>query len=1165
MALNKQQVNINFSRGLDTKTDPWQVPLGNFLELENSVFNKQGLLQKRNGFSNIGTPNDSATNYITTYNNDIVTLGNTIQAYNDPLDSFVNKGSFYSCDIATQVASSDYNQKIQADSVKAPNGLILTSYVQVTATSSGIYYTIQNSETGQVVVNPTQVTVNAPSTITGLAKTYLFKNYFILLFTVTTGGVNSIRFLAIDWTSLNVSGPTILTSVFSPPAGGLTVALGVYFDAVEANNTLMVGFNATGGAGVYCAAITSNLGIYAGVQIDAASQLTAIGACSDGTNAYFAYYNSATGIGRISAATIVSGAVTPIVGFPQQWILTRFIGDITNGSSQITNIASTANIFPNTQITGLSVPYSTTANPYEYVTSIVNNTTVDTGMGFLTTAAGVTFTLGTVKNITASVVNGQINIISEIAATYRYQTAPQTATNSVFLRTCTTLGVVGSTPTNAIRRGVGLWSKAIVINNQSYFVATYEIGNYSSIYSKRTNQPCYFLLDINGNIIARIAYQNGAGYTERGLAYVSNNSFTGAVTIGSNIISSLADTSNLKVGDRIISSAFPIPNTVIESIDSVSQITVNNPSTVTAGVVLQSPDIYFSYLQQNFAQTQNATVGIGGSAIIYQVQNNAAYNAKASLFSSNVNAVQLGQNLAITGGILWNYDGQTAVENNFLIYPDSISVANGGAGAMIPQDYYYRVVYQWTDNQGNLNRSAPSIPVSITIPAGPNAQTVVSIPTLRMSYKTNVIISVYRLSTAQLTYYRVGNVRIPTQNNPLRDYVDFFDNNTDAQIVGNDILYTEGNIVENLSPNPSSALSIFDNRLWLVDSETKNTLFYSKQVIPGTPIEMSDLLSIYVSPIQSSQGSTGDIKCIFPMDDKLIIFKENAIYYINGTGPDNTGSNSQYSEPILITSTVGCSNQKSIVFMPNGLMFQSDKGIWLLERSLQTVYIGAPVESFTQNATVNSACLIPETNQVRMGLSSGIMLMYDYYFQQWGSFTNIPSQSATVALGKHTLFDDFGRVLQELPGTYSDAGNPVLMKFRTAWIALAGILGFQRAYFLFLLGKYVSPHKLICKIGYDFDPFEYQTIIVNPNNYNAPWGNDPVYGSTNLWGGNSQVEKWRLMFEKQKCDSIQITIEEQYDPSIGEPAGEGLTLSGINCVVGIKRVFGTYPASITAG
>ena len=145
------------------------------------------------------------------------------------------------------------------------------------------------------------------------------------------------------------------------------------------------------------------------------------------------------------------------------------------------------------------------------------------------------------------------------------------------------------------------------------------------------------------------------------------------------------------------------------------------------------------------------------------------------------------------------------------------------------------------------------------------------------------------------------------------DYVTITDTLPDNQIVGNALIYTTGSVVEDIAAPASTASALFNNRLWLVDAEDQNLLWFSKQVIEAVPVEMSDLLTLYVAPTSGAQGSTGVITALAPMDDKLIIFKRDAIYYINGTGPDNTGANSQYSDPIFITSAVGCNNPSSIV------------------------------------------------------------------------------------------------------------------------------------------------------------------------------------------------------------------------------------------------------------
>src|ERR1700689_5802757 len=91
MALPKQAVPINFSQGLDQKTDQFQVQPGKFLALSNSVFNKGGMLQKRNGYGLLD-PLPQPANFLTTFNNNLTAIGTSVQAYNGPSNTWVNKG-----------------------------------------------------------------------------------------------------------------------------------------------------------------------------------------------------------------------------------------------------------------------------------------------------------------------------------------------------------------------------------------------------------------------------------------------------------------------------------------------------------------------------------------------------------------------------------------------------------------------------------------------------------------------------------------------------------------------------------------------------------------------------------------------------------------------------------------------------------------------------------------------------------------------------------------------------------------------------------------------------------------------------------------------------------------------------------------------------------------
>ena len=328
-------------------------------------------------------------------------------------------------------------------------------------------------------------------------------------------------------------------------------------------------------------------------------------------------------------------------------------------------------------------------------------------------------------------------------------------------------------------------------------------------------------------------------------------------------------------------------------------------------------------------------------------------------------------------------------------------------------------------------------------------------------------------------------------------------------------------------------------------------------MLASTPVEFSDLFTIYVAPTSTAQGDPGAITGIAAMDDKLIIFKANTIYYLAGTGPDNTGANNDFTDPVFITGTVGCINANSIVYTPNGIFFQSNKGIWVLNRNLTTEYVGAPVEAYN-TIPVADGLSIPNSNEVRLSIE--------------------PNVSMAIYNGLHVLLNGLGQVLIEEPNTFIDGGNaglmlmydyyyqqwgtfrikqgPVQFSFKTAWFSLAGVQGFERAQWMNILGRYYSPHKLAISISYDYNDSPSQSLVATSQNYSEPYGDDPLYGNGSPYGGPGNVEQWRIFFNQQKCQSFQLQVQEIFDPQYGTSPGFGVQLSGINLVVGLKS---SYP------
>lgn len=703
-------------------------------------------------------------------------------------------------------------------------------------------------------------------------------------------------------------------------------------------------------------------------------------------------------------------------------------------------------------------------------------------------------TSGSILNVTSAAQNGVCTIYYEVSNTYSYDSGLATnyvASRKVTLPATVTTGTVSPAAGTAASGTVIV--RSVGLASKAFIVNNiqYFLSAYSSTY-----QPTYFL--INGTtslaaspqVVGKLAYENGGGYLTLGLPSVS----------------------------------------------------------------VYGAEAQVAYLYKDFIAAENTVSATPVAGQVLGAYSQTGINLGSfTIGTQNIDTAEVAGNLHISGGFLWSYDGYYPVEHNFFLFPDNIEVTGSTTGgSMTAQEYFYCWCFEWEDNQGNVYRSAPSIPVSVTT-TGSTSTVLNNIPYLRLTYKIPNAAKLvgYRWSQANPIFYRFTSLTHVILNQTTTDSLSYTDGVPDSAIIGNDILYTTGGVVEDVNGPATNIMTLFDTRLWLVDAEDPNLLWFSKQVIEATPVEMSDLFTFYVAPTTAAQGSTGPITALAPMDDKLIIFKENAIYYINGTGPDNTGSNNNYSQPIYITSTVGCANQSSIVFMPSGIMFQSSKGIWLLGRDLSTQYIGAPVEQFN-SSLVQSAVNVPETNEVRFTLSTGQTLMYDYYYQQWGAFVGVPAISSCVYQGLHAFLNSYGKVLQEDPGSYLDDSNPVLISFTTSWLNLAGISGYQRIYEFQLLGDYISPHLLSVYVAFDFGA-PIQHSMIHPTNYTGSYGSDSAFGQTSQFGGPGNLEQWRVQTQIQKCQVFQITIQEVFDSTFGVLAGQGLNLSGINCVIGVKK------------
>ncbi len=566
------------------------------------------------------------------------------------------------------------------------------------------------------------------------------------------------------------------------------------------------------------------------------------------------------------------------------------------------------------------------------------------------------------------------------------------------------------------------------------------------------------------------------------------------------------------------------------------------PGVVAKSTVLSDTAVFLPSLIRSRIVADNGTffspAGIQGTVLDF---------APTSPYSNAL----LGEDLHIAGGILQMYDGDNVVEHGFNAYPELIaagSTATSG-GHVSDGDYGYIALYRWTDNGGQDHFSAVSRVLSVSLSGGTALQTqAIVVPTLRLTSKSNVIIEVYRTENNGEVFFEVTSDSSPIFNDPAADSITFTDTLADDTIVSNKPLYTTGGVLDNIAPSAASIVAVHtaSNRIVLAGPEQPNVVRYSKQWSPGFPVEFNDELVLPIDPVG------GPITQLASMDEKLVVFERSAIFYVGGQGPNDLGQQDTFTPPELVDSEVGCTEPRSLVLIPQGFMFKSSKGIFLLDRGLGLSYIGAEVEEYN-SLSITSAKVIAGKNQVRFTTSNGDCLVYNYHLGLWCTFTNHQTPSAEVLGDNYYYIRSDTALFKESATNFSDNGVPIKLYLETAWMNFSVFQGFQRVRKAMVVGDYKSAHQLRFRVGYNYNEAYVQDSTIDPAGTfidAATFGTYSPYGepATRPFGGIGRPYQARFDFAQQKCQAIKFIIED-----IQTVAGEGLSLSGITFEIAGKN------------
>lgn len=533
-----------------------------------------------------------------------------------------------------------------------------------------------------------------------------------------------------------------------------------------------------------------------------------------------------------------------------------------------------------------------------------------------------------------------------------------------------------------------------------------------------------------------------------------------------------------------------------------SEFTPSNAAVVSS-TELVLPSVFYAELPRRL--TSNFRQGIRLVSI----------TRTTSLPRDHWRTVAYGGEAYSAGSVLTGYDGRRVFDYVFARPPwfHSLTPAAAGgsmAGGATPStgNYLYGAHCEWISAAGVKHRSATvntPVPVNIQLAAGVTTGQVTLVfggvnVGMRLSMPNAsgespvvpVLLAIYRstmdgLNYHRLTYEPLFNVLLVDQSAPLQTFVDTRnDSAIDANAVAlsvRPVIYTSGGILDDEQPPAATTIALHKQRLWMVDG-TQRQIWFSKSFLDdaGTAPGFSTDLRILVE---------ANVTAMATMDDRLIVFARDEIWYLLGDGPAPNGQNSNLEGPIRIQSDVGCIDPRSVVETPDGVMFQSSRGLYLLTRGLELAWIGRDVKDVLEAyPRITSAVLVPRHNQVRITAnnvagSEGVVLVYDYVEKQWATsryydatfeVASTPIADAVVWNDAWTFVTPTGTVYIEDETTRLDDGTQwVPMTIETTWNSAAGPLGFISARKFSIRGASLGNHNLTISCGFDSDPSYPQT------------------------------------------------------------------------------------------
>ena len=468
-------------------------------------------------------------------------------------------------------------------------------------------------------------------------------------------------------------------------------------------------------------------------------------------------------------------------------------------------------------------------------------------------------------------------------------------------------------------------------------------------------------------------------------------------------------------------------------------------------------------------------------------------------------AVRLGPTLFFPGSLPLFFDGTSLAEYGFLSAPTLRTVAfSAGAALQAGKTYAYQAVWESVDAAGQLHRSAASTPKVVVAP-GYTAKVTLTFDYLTTRRATSVL-AVYRtLADSPDVYYRVSSFSAPALNDPTSAApLTVVDNISDTALASREILYTVGGELDN-DPPPSCTVAFASrDRIFVAGTDdAPESVFYSKTAATGVAPGFSLAFELRMA------NPPGSVTALAATEGRQVAFKSDCIFVWAGDGPTSAGTNDSFTRPSLVTRTLGCDGQASV--FPDerdGVYFASQGQIWLLNRALDLVRVGAPVRPLTQSG-IKSVVAIAGAPRIRFGMPDGQAVYHQTVaapyplagsIGAWTRYSGLPQVDATVWDGAYAWVTPDGFVCVET-ADFDDDGRSYNARITTSWVRAGEMAGTATFGDIAIVGQKLAEHSLLVAVSIDYRPLPVARMALDTADalQTSTWGDGDW--AQDAWGG----------------------------------------------------------------